>query len=175
MQHECDVIRLRKPAQPRSLSHRITNQIEMDRGTVWTSSQLGDWDFEFFGHGTSRRIAPFLDDQQADFEIRHVELELLFSIGRIERRGGGPSGDGGKGYCHFRSVGQNDGHRVVSPDAKLIETADCVCDLSPQIRIGEWLAPRTGDGDRLILSDLQQIDDRVVSDMVKPNFKLWDR
>jgi hypothetical protein len=86
-----------------------------------------------------------LYDQRLYGEIRHIELEFLEAIGRIERRSRGARCDRHKSRRHFRAVWQYDRDPIAATDADAVQKTDSFADKPTKLTIGERSAIRRQD------------------------------
>lgn len=101
-------------------------------------------------HLDRRRCAALLDDQRLGTQVGQVELELLGTVGRVQRRTGHASGAGQETARHHRPVRQHDGDPVVAADAVRVQRRQRGLDLAPQRAMAQRgairRAQRGGDG-----------------------------
>ena len=101
----------------------LVDQEQAARGRFRDRPHIDDIDAAPLGHGTGRRIEPFLDQQQPCLDIREIEIEFLAAIGGIERCRDRAGGDPQEGHRHFRPVGQHHGDAIGLTHTKRVERA----------------------------------------------------
>ncbi len=85
MQHQRDVVRLCHTAVSWR-ANRAAVQGELASRGALGDAQLDDGDAEFLGHLNGRTGAALFNDERFSMQVGQVELELLATIGRVERR-----------------------------------------------------------------------------------------
>jgi len=132
------------------------DQVEITGGTAGGSHQFDDAHTQLACYPDGGRLRAALDDQDLGIEVVQIELELLATVGRIERSGRRAGGDGDEAGGHLGPVGQHDGHAVVAAYAQRIQAGNRLADQGTQLPVAEYRTARRADGGRGVVAGGEQ-------------------